>query len=385
MKKISFLLTHPIQYFSPLFIEIEKSNFSQFNVIYCEDTTGGYYDNEFSKNINWDFDLLNGYQYIFLKKDLISNFFKRCNFSIINYLFKNKPDILIIHGWGYPTSLIAIITAKFLGIKIWLRAETPYIHEIKNRKVKKIFKYFFFKYIFLRLFEKFLFIGIQNKLFYNYYGIKDESRFIYTPYCVNNKKLQILESELTPHKIIFKQELKINPNNFIILFSGKLIQKKRPLDLLIAFNNANIKNSTLIFLGDGNLKFSLQEYINDNNINNVIFLGFKNQSEIAKYYAIADLFVLPSGVGETWGLVVNEAMNFSLPVIVSNLVGCNTDLVYNNENGFIYEYGNTEQLSLYINEIYNNKSLQKNAKIFSKNIINKYDYETIIKNIKLEL
>jgi glycosyltransferase involved in cell wall biosynthesis len=385
MKKISFLLTHPIQYFSPLFIEIEKSNFSQFNVIYCEDTTGGYYDNEFSKNINWDFDLLNGYQYIFLKKDLISNYFKRCNFSIINYLFKNKPDILIIHGWGYPTSLIAIITAKILGIKIWLRAETPYIHEIKNRKVKKIFKYFFFKYIFLRLFEKFLFIGIQNKLFYNYYGIKDESRFIYTPYCVNNKKLQILESELAPHKIIFKQELKINPNNFIILFSGKLIQKKRPLDLLIAFNNANIKNSTLIFLGDGNLKFILQEYINDNNINNVIFLGFKNQSEIAKYYTIADLFVLPSGVGETWGLVVNEAMNFSLPVIVSNLVGCNTDLVYNNENGFIYEYGNTEQLSLYINEIYNNKCLQKNAKIFSKNIINKYDYETIIKNIKLEL
>jgi hypothetical protein len=49
MKKISFLLTHPIQYFTPLFIEIEKSNFSQFNVIYCEDTTGGYYDNEFSK------------------------------------------------------------------------------------------------------------------------------------------------------------------------------------------------------------------------------------------------------------------------------------------------------------------------------------------------
>ena len=186
-------------------------------------------------------------------------------------------------------------------------------------------------------------------------------------------------------KIIFKQELKINPNNFIILFSGKLIQKKRPLDLLIAFNNANIKNSTLIFLGDGNLKFILQEYINDNNINNVIFLGFKNQSEIAKYYTIADLFVLPSGVGETWGLVVNEAMNFSLPVIVSNLVGCNTDLVYNNENGFIYEYGNTEQLSLYINEIYNNKCLQKNAKIFSKNIINKYDYETIIKNIKLKL
>ena len=91
-------------------------------------------------------------------------------------------------------------------------------------------------------------------------------------HCSPKKKLQILESELAPHKIIFKQELKINPNNFIILFSGKLIQKKRPLDLLIAFNNANIKNSTLIFLGDGNLKFILQEYINDNNIENNSFV-----------------------------------------------------------------------------------------------------------------
>ena len=385
MKKITFLLTHPIQYFSPLFLEIEKSNFSQFNVIYCEDTTHGYYDNEFAKTINWDLDLLNGYKYTFLRNDIISRLFKRCNLSIINYLYNNKPDILIIHGWSYPTSLIAIITAKVLGIKIWLRAETPYIHEIKIGKLKKVFKYIIFKYFFLKLFDKFLFIGIQNKLFYNYYGVIEESKFIYTPYCVNNKMLQTLEANLKPNKLILKEDLKINPNNFIILFSGKLIQKKRPFDLLMAYEKAKIKNSTLIFLGDGNLKSSLEKYVNDNTINNVIFIGFKNQSEIAKYYTIADLFVLPSGIGETWGLVVNEALNFSLPIIVSNLVGCNSDLVVNNQNGFVYEYGNLNQLSFYINEIYSNKNLQENAKIFSKNIVNNYDYDTIIKNIKLEL
>ena len=385
MKKISFLLTHPIQYFSPLFKEIEKNNFSQFNVIYCENTTSGYYDKEFAKTINWDFDLLNGYNFTFLKKDIISRLFKRCNLSIINYLFYNKPDILIIHGWAYPTSLIAIITAKILGIKIWLRAETPYIHEIKIGKIKKVLKYIIFKYFFFKLFDKFLFIGIQNKLFYNYYGVIEESKFIYTPYCVNNKMLQTLELNLKPNKLILKEDLKINPNNFIILFSGKLIQKKRPFDLLIAFEKANIKNSTLVFLGDGNLKLSLEKYINDKNINNVIFIGFKNQSEIAKYYTIADLFVLPSGIGETWGLVVNEALNFSLPIIVSNLVGCNSDLVVNNQNGFVYEYGNINQLSFYINEIYSNNNLQENAKTFSKNLVNKYDYDTIIKNIKLEL
>ena len=75
----------------------------------------------------------------------------------------------------------------------------------------------------------------------------------------------------------------------------------------------------------------------------------------------------------------------SLPIIVSNLVGCNSDLVVNNQNGFVYEYGNINQLSFYINEIYSNNNLQENAKTFSKNLVNKYDYDTIIKNIKLEL
>jgi glycosyltransferase involved in cell wall biosynthesis len=70
-------------------------------------------------------------------------------------------------------------------------------------------------------------------------------------------------------------------------------------------------------------------------IPDVIFAGFLNQSEVARAYACADVFALLSRENETFGLVTNEAMNFSLPVLVSSKVGCAPDLVSHGLNGFI--------------------------------------------------
>jgi glycosyltransferase involved in cell wall biosynthesis len=71
--------------------------------------------------------------------------------------------------------------------------------------------------------------------------------------------------------------------------------------------------------------------------------GFLNQTEIPKAYAAADLLVLPSR-SETWGLAVNEAMNFSLPIIVSDRVGCGPDLVRAGVNGEVFEHNSAGAL-----------------------------------------
>jgi glycosyltransferase involved in cell wall biosynthesis len=77
----------------------------------------------------------------------------------------------------------------------------------------------------------------------------------------------------------------------------------------------------------------------------VTFTGFLNQSEIARAYVAADLLVLPSDAGETWGLVVNEAMACGRPAIVSDLVGCGPDLVVEGETGWRFPCGNVEALA----------------------------------------
>jgi glycosyltransferase involved in cell wall biosynthesis len=66
--------------------------------------------------------------------------------------------------------------------------------------------------------------------------------------------------------------------------------------------------------------------INEENCGTVFFYGFRQIEENPVFYALAEAFVLPS-LKEEWGLVVNEAMACSLPVIVSRTAGCAEDLV----------------------------------------------------------
>jgi glycosyltransferase involved in cell wall biosynthesis len=110
------------------------------------------------------------------------------------------------------------------------------------------------------------------------------------------------------------------------------------------------------------------------------YLGFKNQTELPKYFGLCDVFVLPSE-GEPWGLIVNEAMNAGIPIIVSDQVGCGPDLVKHGSNGFIFETGNYHQLASYLNILL----LQScNAEAFgmkSMGTINKWGYDENILGI----
>src|SRR4029077_8667220 len=58
----------------------------------------------------------------------------------------------------------------------------------------------------------------------------------------------------------------------------------------------------------------------------VSFAGFLNQTEISRAYVAADCLVLPSDHGETWGLVVNEALASGLACLVSDACGCAQEL-----------------------------------------------------------
>ena len=109
-------------------------------------------------------------------------------------------------------------------------------------------------------------------------------------------------------------------------------------------------------------------------------VGFKNQLEISKYYAMSDIIVLPSD-GETWGLVVNEAMNFRLPVIASDLVGCGSDLVKHGENGYIFKTGNIEELAKYLEELIMDKGKRKIFSEKSFEIVKNYNYDKTIESI----
>lgn len=122
-----------------------------------------------------------------------------------------------------------------------------------------------------------------------------------------------------------------------------------------------------------------EEYIKlkqDFNLTNVHFIGFKSKKELKQYYMASDLFVLPTRQ-DVWGLVINEAMAYGLPVITTNKCIAGLELIKNQENGFIVPINNAEILADKINEILGNEIILK--KIAENNLkkIKKYTIENM--------
>ena len=169
----------------------------------------------------------------------------------------------------------------------------------------------------------------------------------FTPYFVDNEWFQSKIDGTGVTRGNWRSKYGIGIDEFVVLFAGKLQQKKNVTELVQAMEMVGRtgRNLTrLLVVGDGELRDELQQLADRLGVRN-IFTGFVNQGEMADVYAAVDCLVLPSGYDETWGLVVNEAMNFSLPVVVSDRVGCGLDLVRQGKTGHRYHYGHPEQLA----------------------------------------
>ena len=386
-KKIIFLLSHPIQYFSPLFVEMTKNEDLDLTVLYCDDY-GSRDKNvhpEVGKIAGWDIPLLEGYNYKFLKNNswkpsIFNGFFGLMNFEIFKALKNERGSFLVIHGWTYATNFLAVAVGKLSGLKLCLRAENPLNQELLKSKRALFLRKIFFKYFWFKLFDYFFYIGSQNKKLYEYYSVKKE-KLIFTPYSVDNDRFKAEYEKFKDRKTELRNELGLPADKKIILTSGKYVPKKRPMDLLKAYHILNDKSTALVFLGDGELRKEMENYIAANNLVSVYLTGFKNQSEVGKYFSASDVFVLPSGAGETWGLVVNEAMIFALPVVVSNIVGSCEDLVSEDSNGFSFETGNIAELKLKLDSLLNNRSLTEFGQN-SQKIIERNSFQNIINGLR---
>ena len=162
-------------------------------------------------------------------------------------------------------------------------------------------------------------------------------RLFFTPYCVDKVALQRESEVLAPSRHRLRKAFGLPPGpKPVVLFSGRLVPKKQPLHLLKAF--ARLRTSqdcALLVVGDGPLRPEMERLVARERIPDVVLAGFQDQRRLGRAYAASDIFVLPSESHETWGIVVNEAMNFALPVVVTDKVGSGADLVRSGENGFV--------------------------------------------------
>lgn len=385
--RMAYLVSHPIQYQVPLLKLIAKQNKVELLTIFrSKVSVGRFFDGEFGIPIEWDIPLTEGYDHIFLKSlgsTTKFSFLSPFNYGLVQILLKRKIEVLWVHGWGSLFQIYAIFIARILGIKVLIRGESN-LHTSDVKGWKSPYKKLFLRFLF-RMVNGCLAIGSLNKDFYHHYGVSDSKIFLVS-YVVDNEFFQ-KKSLLSSEDILkLSSNYDLDKTRKIILFASKMIERKRAIDLLRAYflltSHYQISSMPyLLFIGDGYERGRLEEIANGHPFKDFIkFLGFKNQTELPKFFALCDVFVLPSE-GEPWGLIVNEVMNAARPIIVSNQVGCAPDLITNGVNGYIFKAGDHVELAGYLLEILSSNNRIETMGSASLDFINKWGYAQAVLGI----
>jgi glycosyltransferase involved in cell wall biosynthesis len=199
------------------------------------------------------------------------------------------------------------------------------------------------------------------------------------PYAVDNDFFRRKALEAAPRREEFRRELGLDPGRPVILYASKLQTRKRCIDLVEAYIRLSPLPGVdppayLLIVGDGEERTALEARVRESGLGSIRFLGFRNQTELPRFYDLCDLFVLPS-YNETWGLIVNEVMNAGRPIIVTDQVGCQPDLVHDGLNGFVYPAFDVDRLSQCLRRLVDDSGVRATMGENSLRIIQQYSFE----------
>jgi glycosyltransferase involved in cell wall biosynthesis len=178
----------------------------------------------------------------------------------------------------------------------------------------------------------------------------------------------------------YREKLGFDEEDFIILVLAELNKNKNHMQLIEAINILKEKYPKIkvLLAGKGPLEENIKNKISEYNLEEKIkLLGWRNDiNELINLSDLIGLFSKREGLGKC----ILEGMVCGKPVIATNTRGPR-ELIKDNWNGFLVEFGNSSQTAEAISKIYENKELKC---MFGQNCLNKSkDY--LLKNILLEL
>ncbi len=344
-RRLAIVLSHPTQYYSPWFRWLRTRAGIDFRVFYLWDFgVTRRRDPEFGVDLAWDVDLLGGYASEFVPNRAprpgSDRFLGLRNPELPARLDAWKPDALLLFGYKYATHLRCIHWARRRGVPLIFRGDSHWLGRKPPGPARRLLLRALY-----RQFAAVTYVGAANRAYFESFGVP-AARLFFCPHAVDSSLFDPGRPDLRAAATRLREELGLVPERRVVLFAGKLVARKQPEALLDAFLTAAPRDTTLIIVGDGAEKAGLEARAAQTPTADVRFLPFANQSEMPARYLLADLFVLPSrGHSETWGLAVNEAMHMGVPCLVSDVVGCQLDLVADGDTGWVFRADDRAQLA----------------------------------------
>ncbi len=378
MKKLAIVITHPIQYYVPVFQRLAKACGLKVFYTWGPNWLSNKFDPGFGKEIKWDIPLLDGYTYEFLynvSQQPGSHHRKGIdNPDIINKLEDFSPDTILVHGYNYKSHFR--VMRYFKGkIPIWFRGDSTLLNKetLPKSFLKKIYLSFVYSYI-----DKAFYVGKNNKAYFLAFGLK-ETQLFFCPHAIDNEHFA---KDRTNEVLQLKSRLGFNKDDIIVLYAGKFEEVKNLPKLISAFLKLKTaKQVKLLLVGNGPLETELKKQAKGNP--NIIFMDFQNQGYLPVVYQCCDIFCLPS-YSETWGLAVNEAMAAGKAILVSDKVGCAADLVFEDLNGRHFNANSIDNLTIALSDLIHSPDLET-YKLNSSQIIRKWNFHEQTRIIKNEL
>ena len=260
-------------------------------------------------------------------------------------LSEANPEVILCGGYNYPAAWQALRWAgkNRIPFMLWVesteqdfRSRTPAIEFLKKR--------------FMSSCNAFVVPGKSSLKYVMNYGVRENEIFA-APNAVDTD-LFAGKAEAVRHEAVTHRQTLQLPSRFF-LFVGRLVREKGLFDLLEAYGKLTpeLRGAVgLVLVGEGAARAELTRRSSEIKPGEVQFAGFVHRDQLASYYALAETFVFPSHT-DTWGLVVNEAMACSLPVISSEAAGCTADLVQDSWNGRVVRRGDVAQLASAMEEL----------------------------------
>jgi glycosyltransferase involved in cell wall biosynthesis len=374
--QVAFINTHPIQYFAPLYADLNRAEDLSVTALYLSDySVRGARDQGFGHIFKWDVDLLAGYDSRFIRgadrRGEPAGFFSVVAPQLWREVRRGAFDALVVHGHTPAATMIAAAAAKVTHIPIFMRCET---HLGLRRSALKSWLRRLLIGTYYRRLDGVLAIGSANSEFYRAIGVP-ERRIFNMPYAVDNCRFMTGAQLAGGERKEWRAGFDVNDDRPIVLYAAKFQRRKRPDDLLRAAARLNREGVIfhLIMVGSGEMETELRALAQHLGLSNIHFAGFVNQVAMPCVYTACDVFVLPSE-NETWGLAVNEAMCAGLPIVASSEIGCVPDLVHDGRNGRTFSACNLAGLTNALRPLLADPALRRRMGAASRDIITHWSY-----------
>ena len=283
-------------------------------------------------------------------------------------VLKEGCDVIILGGWDEPTYLLLWLWGLLTRKKVLFWVESTAYEGLRSGR-KELYKRLLLKHSAGCI--------VPGKRAFDYcskLGMSEDRIFV-APNATDRKYFRSQAERLRSlHKRV-REELRVE--GVVLVFVGRFVEENKNLSILIeAFDKLQQRGklASLLLVGDGPDRTRYESLVQKKRIPSVHFLGELNHDQLCQIYAVADIQVLPSRV-EPWGFVLNEGMEFGLPLVVSEAVGAGLDLVHPGENGFVFPVGDSDKLAEILELLVKDESLRKRMGQASKRIIEDFTPE----------